>query len=122
MLDVSIMTSSNCLKKFIFESIKPNNNCLNTLYKIKAKENEYPNEIYKVPVKTRFLYHFIMTPLIKMTKFGFNVHDDIYNHTTEYVKAMEARDPEKVTSECGATNSINVKVGCADHIDQLRIA
>jgi hypothetical protein len=41
-----------------------------------------------------------MAALIKMAEFGFEVHHNIDHYTTEYVKTVETRNAEEISSEC----------------------
>src|SRR6187551_2377369 len=69
------------------------------LYKIKAKEYEYPNKIHKVPVQSGFLYHQVMTSSVKHTSCGHDKHYYINDNTRKNVETMEAGDAKEITTK-----------------------
>ena len=69
------------------------------LNQIEAKEHEYPYKIHKVPVKSGFLDHLIMSALVEMTESGFDVHDDVDDHTGKHMETMETGNAEEIAAE-----------------------
>jgi hypothetical protein len=69
------------------------------LNKVKEREHEDPNEVHKVPVKTNFFNHFIMTPSIVNTHHSVVINHEVETNTTEHVKSMESGNEEKESSE-----------------------
>ena len=41
-----------------------------------------------------------MAPLVKMPKPCFDIHNDVYYNTAEYVKTVKARYPKEIASKC----------------------
>ena len=68
------------------------------LDEVKEGKYKYPNKVYKVPVQTNFLYHFIMTSLVKDADHCLVKDDKVDEYPTEYVESMKTSDKEK---QCG---------------------
>ena len=81
------------------------------LDKIEAKEYEYPHQVYKVPVQTGFLDHFVMPALVEMPQPGFDPHHHVDHHAAEYVEAVETGDAEEITAKGDRAGMVHVQVG-----------
>ena len=59
------------------------------LNQVETQEHKYPNEIYKVPVKTNFFNHFIVTATLVNAVRCIYQHQNIEDNTAQYVTAVE---------------------------------
>src|SRR5436190_21928562 len=69
----------------------------------KVKESKYkdPDQIYKVPVQSNFLNHFVMATPVIYSGHSIIVYEKVKTNTAEYVKAMETRNKEKESCKIG---------------------
>lgn len=51
------------------------------LQQVEASEYEYPNQIYEVPVKTYFLYHFVVTTTLINTIYCVYQYQNVEDNT-----------------------------------------
>lgn len=65
------------------------------LNQIEESEYKHPNEVYKVPVQTNFLNHFVMAAAVIYACHGVVVNHKIQTYTREYVETMETGDEEE---------------------------
>jgi hypothetical protein len=63
--------------------------------KVVKSENENPNKIDKVPVKTHFLNHFVMLASFENSTICHNENNKVYYNARENVESVESRDEEK---------------------------
>lgn len=68
---------------------------LTPLYQVEERKNEYPNQVYEVPVETDFLNHLIVATLLKRAVGGGNEAPYQQANPREYVRTVETRDEEK---------------------------
>ena len=74
------------------------------LQKIETSKYEYPNQIYKVPVKTNFFNHQVAAATLVSTCQHIYRNDDIDQYTGEYVETMETGNGKEQVGKlmCGA--------------------
>jgi hypothetical protein len=68
---------------------------LNALNKIKERKYEYPHQINEVPVQTHFFYHFIVASALVHSGYRIIENQEVQQHPTEYVEAVETCNKEK---------------------------
>ncbi len=61
------------------------------LYQVKESKYEYPNKVYKVPVKAYFFNHQVGAPFLEHVGKGHDQDDNVDDHPAEHVETMEAR-------------------------------
>lgn len=69
------------------------------LEEVEASEYEYPNKIYKVPVKTDFFNHFVVAPALVHTIDSVNENKNVEHNTRGNVTAVETGDRKEVVEE-----------------------
>ena len=63
-----------------------------------------------MPVKSGFFNHQVMTRPFEITAPGFDQHDDIDDHTGEYMKSMKTGNGKKVIGKIGGgLGSVNIQ-------------
>ena len=85
--------------------------------KVEEGEDKDPNKVDKVPVKTYFFYHFVVSASLVCSDDYVKEDDAIDDHSRENVKAVEARNKEKeicektvsifVVNEVGSFHDVN---------------
>src|SRR6187431_3363399 len=84
------------------------------LDKVIEREHEHPHEVDKVPVQTHLLYHLVMTSSVVHARNSVYIDEEVQQHTTEHVKAVEACDEKEEVSKILRTILVHMKVSAID--------
>ena len=72
---------------------------VNELEEVEAGEYEYPNEVYKVPIKAYFFYHFVVATFFVSAVYNIDQYQNVENNTAGNVCTMETGDGEEKVEE-----------------------
>jgi hypothetical protein len=62
---------------------------------VKEGEYEYPHKVDKVPIKTYFLYHFVVLSSLEYPSVCHNKYDEVYYNSRENVESVESSNKEE---------------------------
>src|SRR5690606_22160360 len=81
------------------------------LDQIEKGKYKYPYQIYKVPVESDFLHHFVMPPSLISAQNNIEKNDHIDQHPGKNVETVKARDKEEKIRKQAMTVFIVNKIG-----------